>query len=862
MNKPPKIAHWIISRLSEYERRFSFEGDLEEIFGYKAKNIGLRQAKQWYWIQAIKAVFLYWHFVHRENFAMLGNYLKATLRNIKRHKGHSLINIIGLAVGLTCSFLIMIYIQYELSFDRYHENENEIYRIVMFQKGNKLRGTEWFNSTPGTLKTAVPEAFSEVLKSTRAAPDEGIINHNGNLIRETGFRYADPEFLEIFSFPLLFGNQQTALSEPFSLLLTEEMAEKYFGNENPMDKVLNISDHDYKITGVLKSIPKNSHFTFDFLASFNTYNKIFNNPSFIDSWNSSSNWNTYILTVKNVNSIELEEKITDLLKKHRDNAEGDKFHLQSLTSIHLQSKVNGDAPNVSDIRYVYLFSAIGLLIMLIACLNYINLTTARSAKRAKEIGVRKIVGAYRSNLIKQFLGESILFILFASMISFILSYLIIPSFGDFIERDLNINMMEYGWMILGLFGALILVGLLSGIYPAIFLSAFRPVNIIRGTVKSGSNSSGFRSVLVVIQFVISVILVICSLIIYKQLEYIGNANIGFKKDHIIYGIVDGYIRRSFQPFKDEIEKNPNITDVYALGDMPISMPLNAYPDWEGKNEGEEIYFYFGRVDYNFIDFFELEILKGRDFSKNLGTDVSEAWILNETAAEAIGWENPIGKSFSGVPNPQGKVIGVVKDFHHTSLHHRVQPVALCLTKPERPRSYYAVKVKSENISGTIDNIKEKFKKFSPDYPFRYFFLDESVNSMYQSEQKLGDILYFFTFIAIFISCLGLFGLVSNTAEQKTKEIGIRKVLGASVSEILFQLSKEFIRWVLVANLIAWPVSYFVMNRWLQNFAYRANLGPDTFIFSALLALVIALLTVSYQSIKAATANPVDSLRYE
>ncbi|MFC1724480.1 ABC transporter permease [candidate division KSB1 bacterium] len=865
-NRPPKIAKWILERLLKDVDRINRVDDYEEVYWNILKKEGRFKAVIWYWFEVFGTIpqiltfSIYW------SLTMFKNYLKTAMRILRGQRGYTFINIAGLAIGLTCTLLIMFYVQYELSFDKYHKNANEIYRVVMFQKGNKYQGTEWFNSTPGALKVVVTEEFPEVLQSTRALNQSGIIKHNDNIFRETDIRYADPEFLEIFTFPLIYGDRESALKKPFSLLLTEEMSKKYFGNNNPVDSVLNIDNRDYTITGVLKNIPKNSHFTFDFVASFNTlYTIRSNGRSRIESWRNGNNiWNTYILTKKDINIRELEEKVTGLLKKYRNSDTENKFHLQPLTSIHLHSKTNFDAPNISDIRYIYLFSAIAFLIILIACMNYMNLSTARSVKRAKEIGVRKVVGAYRGNLIKQFFGESVLFVFIALIISIVFVNLLIPGFSKFIERDLNYYMLLNGWILFGLIGILISVGLLSGSYPALLLSSFKPIDIIRGTLKSGSSrSSWFRNILVLIQYVISVILIVCSMGIYNQLEFIRTANIGFRKDQIVYGIAGGSIRNNFQPFKEEIAKNPNITDVYALGEIPISISSNNYANWEGKKEDEGFLCYFGNVDYNFIDFFKVEIFKGRNFSKDYSTDVSEAWILNEAAVKVIGWEDPVGKKFGfRRPDPEGRVIGVVRDFHNTSLHIEVEPMALYLNNPRRQSPYFAVRLKSENISGTIDFLEEKFKEFSPDYPFRYYFLDERVDRMYSSEKKLGQIFLYFTVIAIFISCLGLFGLVSFTAEQKTKEIGIRKVLGASVSRIVYILSKEFIRWVILAVVIAFPIAWYAMQKWLENFAYKTTIGIGVFITTFLIAICISFISVAYKSIKAAAANPVDSLKNE
>ncbi|MCP4727553.1 MAG: ABC transporter permease, partial [bacterium] len=471
-----------------------------------------------------------------------------------------------------------------------------------------------------------------------------------------------------------------------------------------MGKILKIDDEDYKITGLMYDVPKNSHFTFNFLISFETLYVLWGGRERVERWNSNNTWGMYIYVQENTNIEELENKLTELrLKNLPDDTHGHSinstFRLQLLTDIHLHSRVNFDEANISDIRYIYLFSAIAFLIMLIACLNYMNLSTARSIKRAKEVGIRKVVGAFRINLIKQFFGESVLFVLIALVLSICFVYLILPFFGSFIERELEFNMLNNIWMYLGISGSLIFVGIISGSYPALFLSSFKPVNIIRGIIRSGSKKSlGFRNTLVIIQFMISVMLIVCSLVVYSQLEYIRNKNLGFNKEHIIYGIASGVIRNNFQPFKEEIEKYPSITDIYALGSLPTSIGSNSFPEWEGKQEGEEFLCYQAPIDYNFVDFFECEIIEGRDYSREFSTDLEEGWLLNETAVKMIGWDEPIGKRFGfSWINPEGRVIGVVKDFHNTSLHIKVEPVALYLKKPNRSSYYYAVKVRSENI---------------------------------------------------------------------------------------------------------------------------------------------------------------------
>lgn len=857
------MAEWILRRIYPDRGAFTSLGDFREEYCEVQRSSGPFKAHLWYWRQIARSIP---GFIRNKNYwriIMIKNYLTVARRNVNKHKSFSFINILGLAIGLSCSILLMFYIHYELSFDRYHKNANEIYRIVMFQSGNNYMGTEWFNSVPGALKASLPEEFDDVLMATRAHKGNMSIFHDGVIFRESGFRFADPEFLEIFSFPLISGNPEMALTEPFTLLLTENMAAKYFGGKNPLDKALNISGRDYKITGVLKNIPKNSHFTFDFIASFNTLYRLENEPSRIDSWREASPWGMYILTRKNVDIKELENNVCGLLKKNTSLDNEDKLHLQPLTSIHLHSKVNADDPNISDIRYIYVLSAIAFIILVIACLNYVNLSTARSVKRAREVGIRKVVGAYRNNLVGQFFSESTLFVLFALIISLLSVYLLIPVFGNFTDRELNFNMLSEGWMIPGIFGIFLFVVLVSGAYPAFRLSSFNPVNVLKGAVisKSGKFSKS-RNIFVVIQFTISVVLIICALTTYKQMELIKSRNLGFQKDHIIYSYAHKSLRENFQAFKHEIEKNSDITEVYGLGNLPILITNNAYPDWEGRPEEEQLYFYIARVDYNFLDFFEIELLKGRNFSKDFQTDRIEAWIINETAAKAIGWENPIGKRF-GVSrsNPQGRVIGIVKDFNFNSLHHNVEPLAIYLGNPERPSGYYALKIDSEKISASLDFIHAKYKEFST-LPFEYSFLDETVNQMYLSDQRLSTIIKISTMIAVFLCCIGLFGLVAFTIEQKFKEIGIRKVFGASVSKIVFMISLEFIRLVVIGALIAFPVAWYVMNNWLENFAYKTGMDIEIFILALSIALTISFLSFGYKSYKAATANPIDMLRYE
>jgi putative ABC transport system permease protein len=870
---PPLLGEKLLKLFLPKGDSVSVAGDYEELYTEIVQSRGKFMAYAWYWTQIVKSiwagvtVYVWW------SLTMFKNYLKIAVRNIKRHKGYSFINIAGLSVGLTCCILILLYVKYEFSYDKYHENANNIYRVVMKFPGIDYMDSNWFNASPGGLKAALMEDFPEVIYSTRATRRRAYIYYDNNPFEERGIFFIDPEFFKIFSFPLISGDPETAVKEPFSMLITQKVAKKYFGNENPVGKKINVGKkYDYKVTGILENCPENSHFTFDILTSFNSLYTTDGKDN-IETWNGFNDlWNTYLQLPENYNPDYLESKFPEMIKKYGGEDFEGEFHLQPLTSIHLHSNINFEIEANGNILYIYLFSAIAFFIMMIACLNYMNLATARAASRFKEIGIRKVVGAGRRHIRRQFLGESMIFTLTAFFISIIFVQLSLPSFGSFIDRNLEFNFYSDFPFLIYLVCMALFVGLISGSYPAFYMSTLKPINIIKGALFTGSvtkKSSAFRNSLVVIQFVISIVMIVCTLTVYNQLVFIKNSNLGFTKEHIITGnIFDNNLRNNLELFKTELSRYPQILDVYVNGDLPVTISASNYARWEGFAEGEEGPLTYGaEVNYNFLDFFEIELIEGRNFSKEFTTDTSQAFILNETAVKITGWDEPIGKKYS-LWGRSGYVIGVIKDFHNTSLHLKVEPIALWLTSPNIPNilnrtiNDFAIKIGSSDIPGTLAFIEDKFKEHSPDYLFNFSFLDERVDRLYRSEQRLGRIFTYFTFIAIFISCLGLFGLASFTTEQRTKEIGIRKVLGASISGIMVLLSREFVKWVLAANVIAIPIAYIAMNRWLQNFAYRAGLGVHIFLFAALLAFFIAVITVSFKSFKSALANPVDSLRYE
>ncbi len=806
---------------------------------------------------------------------MFKNYLKIALRNLKKYKGFSFINIAGLAIGITCCLLILLLVREEISFDRFHEHNDQIYRVINQHPGQFYMGTDYLAVTPAPLAPAMMAEFPEVVTATRIdSSDEVIISYQNKRFYEDGFYWTDSHFFDVFSFPLLRGDQSKALSEPYSVIISERMAKKYFGDEDdPIGKTIALNNrYDFVVTGIMKDVPRNSHLQFDFLAPLITLSRIREREDFLEGWGNYSYY-TYILLQKGYSLGDLENKLPAFIEKYlgerfrqrrqRDPSyQASRFFLQPLKRIHLYSHLNFEITPNSDIRQIYLLSALALVTLLIACINYMNLATARSASRAKEVGMRKVVGAERRQLIRQFLGESILFCFIAVLLAAVLVELFLPAFNSLIGKSISFHFYHNWEFFIGLVCLALVVGIVSGSYPAFFLSTFRPVTVLKGGFKTETKGSFLRKILVIFQFAASIILVISTAIIYGQIEYIRNKKLGFDREQVVVlPVEDRELRQNHEPLKNELLQNPAILGCTASTWLPNNIRTNVGDTtWDGMEEGTDLQVYLLEADHDFIDVFGIELVEGRNFSREFPAD-SQAYILNETARRIFGWEKALGKRFGiGRKVGAGPVIGVVKDFHFLSLHQEMQPLAIHLT--ENRMSYLSVKISAENIPRIIGFLKEKWNKFSPNHPFDYFFLDDDFEKMYRSEMRLGKIFASFTALAVFIACLGLFGLASFTSEQRTKEIGVRKVLGASVSNIVILLSKEFSKWVCMASLIAWPVAYFFMSRWLQSFAYRTSMGVWMFLLATMLALFVAMATVSFKAVKAAIANPVDALRYE
>jgi len=800
---------------------------------------------------------------------LLWNYLKIAFRRIKRQKGYSLINITGLAIGLACCILIVIYILTELSFDRYHVQSNRIYRLGI---SGKIRENSFIGPVSNTPAVpALVKDYPDVLNAVRFRPTSPrtLVKYGDKQYFEGGIFYADNSVFEVFTFPMTKGDPKTALQAPYSLVISESIAEKYFNDENPIGKILRLNNQeDWTVTGVINNVPRNSHFTFNMLISFETlYNQ---NPRAQERWLGFPNY-TYLLLSKSANPREFEAKLPNFVKNHMSKQlkaiSGElNYFLQPLTRIHLHSNLENEISGNSNILYVYIFAALAFFILFLACINFMNLSTARSATRAKEISIRKVVGARRKELIRQFLSETLTYSLISLLIAVVLVVLALPLLSSLSGIDLRIGASQIQWLIPCLFGLSVFVGVAAGSYPAFLLSSYQPANVLKGNLKAGAVGSRFRNVLVVFQFVISISLIIGTGIIMKQLQFMNKKNPGFTKENIIVvRVMPQRVQRTFSLIKTRLEQIPGVRSVAATSTIPGMDPnIGAFIP-EGFQDNQTQMMDVLNVNSNFIPTMGIKILAGRNFSTEFETDRKDAIIINQTAAQKFGWDVPVGKTIKVYSNVMRQwetktVIGVVQDFHLSSFYKTIAP--LYISNLPQGLGGLIIKISPENAKETLRILQTIWKDIDPDRPFDYFFLKEYFNRHFQSEERLRGIIGSFALFSIFIACLGLFGMASFTTEQRTKEIGIRKVLGASVSGIVLLLTKEFTKWVIVANLIAWPVAYYIMSRWLQNFAYHIHIGIGTLLFSSALALVTALITVSFQAFKTAASNPVDSLRYE
>ncbi len=795
---------------------------------------------------------------------MLKNYFKIAFRNILKNKVYSFINIAGLAIGLAGFILITVLIKNELGYENFNKKADRIYRIVEIQNQKGI-GKLNVAVTMGPLSRALKDYYPEIESSARMMPIPSVFCKIGSEgFYEDGMSFGDSSVFNIFTIPFIEGNPKTALSTPSSIVISQSIAKKYFHGQDPIGKTINVQSilggADFTVTGVIKNYPENSHIFFSMMGSLQYLENSF---SWFKNWGTNS-LGTYILLRKGTTPGEVEKKFPAFLKANLPNAEDSdlQMYLQSLKDIHLYSDnitYQTYRKNESSISTVYIFSIIALFILLIACINFMNLATARSAKRIKEIGMRKVLGSSRKKLVYQFLGEAV----FISFIAFLLALLLVeislPLFKDIFEGRILFTYTGNFGFLMQLAGLTFFVGLLSGSYPAIFLSKFQPADSLKGALPAKIKGALLRKILVVLQFSIAITLMICTGIVSNQMNYIKNKNLGFNKEHVLYlPIRSKETQGKINLLKDELMKDSRIVSVAAGAGLSGASGSEGEETVAGTNGQKKLMMRFSYVDPDYINTMQMKIVKGRNFSKLHSSDTTAAVIINEAAVKKFGWKNPIGKQFEGTPVKT--VIGVVKNFNFFSLHTEIGPLIMSV----RPDiyNYLFVRIKPGDIPATVDFVERTWKNIVPGRPFDYSFLDKYFDDIYKADNQTGRMFGFFSSLAIFIACLGLFGLASYTVEQRTKEIGVRKVLGASVGGVVLLLSKDFLKLVFAAAIVATPVSYLVMSNWLREFAYRINIGPFIFILVGLTAFGIAFITISFQAIKAATSNPVKSLRYE
>ena len=794
---------------------------------------------------------------------MIKNNIKIAFRSLLRHKAFSFINILGLAVGISACFLIYLYVTFETSYDNFHSKADRIYRVISDVK----TPTETIKSSYITSPVApnLKKDFPEIEDAVRIAPDGFLVKKGNVKFQEQKSVLADSTLFNVFDFPLIAGNKKTALIEPMSVVISQTAAKKYFGNTNPMGQEVQLTGAaiNAKITGVMKDIPKNSQIEADMIVSVSSWKPIYGQPISDSEWTNHTNY-TYILVKPNTNVKALEAKFPAFQEFHHG-AEAKKLQMQDylslepLRDVYLKSKRDGFI--TGNINNVYIFSAISVFILLIACVNFINLTTARSAERAKEVGIRKVVGAVRFQLARQFISESIIICLIAFVLSIVLSVIALPLFNQLAGKEISNSIFNNPLHIVSLFVLSVFIGLIAGFYPSLVLSSFKPVSVLKGRFSTGTRGLILRKSLVVFQFTISIVLIAATIIVYRQLNYMRSQSLGFSKEQTV--IINTNFDKSKDAFKQSLSSIPGVVSSTFSSHVPGGGSNSAYSEVENK-KGEmqksnlDLYF----VDFDYVKQYDLKLAAGRTFSKDFPTDSTQAMVINEAASKMLGYSTPqeaVGRKFDQWGR-KGQIIGVLKDFHYKSLQQNIPP--LVMRFEPWGLGMISIKVAASNLPQTLKAIGDKWGQMIPNRPFEYNFLDEFFDRQYRAEDHFGNLFFNFAVLAIFISCLGLLGLSSYSTMQRTKEIGIRKVLGANVSSIVNLLSIEFIKLVLIALVIAAPIAWFGMDKWLRDFAYRTNISWWIFGLAGLVSVLIAFSTISYQAIKAAIANPVKSLRTE
>ncbi|WP_080057481.1 ABC transporter permease [Spirosoma aerolatum] len=880
--KPPRFATRLLKTFGHPDTSEEVQGDLLELYDHWVQTIGARKANWRYIVSTLKLMRPLAQSRYNEQYrppfslspVMLRNYLKIAWRNLMLHKAFAVINVVGLAVGLATCLLIVLYVKHELSYDRYNAKADRIYRMIIHGKiGGKEISTAMSSVPAGP---ALAHDYAGVEAVTRLN-QEGtfIVKHDHESFKEEHVAFADSNFFDIFSIPLLKGNSKTVLTDPNTVVVTETIARKYFGTQDPIGQTLTLGSRGlFRVTGVCADVPSNTHFHYDIFGSMRSI-------QLRETW-FTSGLVTYVVLQPGYSADAIQAKIPEMVKKYagaeiqqllgmnmtefiqKGNAFG--FQLQPITDIHLHSNLEAEIEPNSDVKYIYIFSVIAVFILLVACINFMNLSTAGSAGRAKEVGIRKVLGSIQRQLIGQFLSEAVLVTFMALIVSLGIVVAVLPSFNLLSGKQFDLSALTNGWMLPGIAIGCLLIGLLAGSYPAFFLSAFKPVSVLKGRLQGGAKSGWLRNTLVTIQFMVSIGMIIGTMVVYQQLHFIQHKKVGFDKDQVLI-LHDTYtLGNKADAFKAELRKLAQVQNVTLAGYLPAGVSNGGTDGFQPDNGDPQSTPYREKsyyIDENYLSTLGIKLAQGRNFSKAFPSD-SVAILVNEAAVKRFGWKNPVGQRLWTVGNgsPESHrlytVVGVVKDFHFESMHQHIAPLVMFYGKDNYQM---ALRIHTDDIPGLLKTVEKTWKAQS-DTPFAYSFLNERFNRIYQSEQRVGELFSIFAGLTVIISCLGLFGLAMFTAQQRTKEIGVRKVLGASVTSVVALLSKDFMKPVLLGILIASPVAWYAMNRWLQDFAYRITIPWWVFVLAGLLSVGIALLTVSFQSIKAALANPIKSLRSE
>ena len=789
---------------------------------------------------------------------MLKNLIKTAIRHIIKHIGYSVLNILGLTLGISSALFLIIYVADEVSYDRYHENADRIYRVSSKITEPDDQFTWVVAQIP--FGPQVVHDYPEVQAYVRFINmPRALYKYEDKEFNEENFNFVDSTLFDIFTYKVLKGEVKSALTEPKKIVLTEKIANKYFGNTDPIGKTLTTGNDTYEVTGVIQDVPTNSHFRFDAVAARN------NLPKQIGNWGNFGVF-TYLLFPKDFDVKAFETKIHEMYDTYMKPIFGPmnikmEYILEPITKIHLYSTKPGEPEPTGSITYVYIFGIVAIFLILIAAMNYMNLATARSTRRAREVGLRKVVGSRRGPLVAQFLSESILFTLVSLILSVVLVIVLLPKFNMLAGKSFDLHIIYSPVVLLSLLGIIIIVGVFGGSYPAFFLSRFSPVTVLKGEITQGSAGSLFRKILVVIQFTVSVIMIICTLVVFRQLNYLKTMDQGFDQKNIIGLQLNQEMVRKYPVLKQTLLDNPNIKYVTStntpVGEGSGKEVFNVETDQGMTQKGIN----FAVVDHDFVDALGIKMVQGRDFEKDMPSDTLSGVVVNETFVKRMGWSDPIGKKIeAGDANTlRARVIGVMHDYHQTGMYNGIESLLLAY-RPNKNVIY--IKLSGNEMKQTLSFIESKWKEIFPDQPYNYTFLSERFNRQFEADEKRGLIFTMFTILAILIACLGLFGLASYMVEQRTKEIGIRKVFGANESIILRLISKDFLILVTIGILIAIPEAYYFMHQWLENYVYRSNIGVPLLIISALLTIVITFLTISYKAYQAAVMNPANSLKTE